>query len=58
MNESEIDYGGWLIEDLRKLQKELIASRDHSESYSDRADLNSQIMKVIAEIIGRGKNEC
>ena len=57
MNESEINYDSWLIEDLRKLQKELIADRDHSESYSDRVELNGQIKKVMAEIILRGKND-
>ena len=57
MDESETDYGSWLIEDLRELRKELIADRDHSESYSDRVELNGQIKKVMAEIILRGKND-
>ena len=59
MDESETDYGSWLIEDLRELRKELIADRDRSESYSDRAQLNGQIMKIIAEItLRRDEDEC
>ena len=44
------DYGGWLTEDLKDHYKELIRSRDRSEMYSERVEVN-KIMKTILEEI-------
>jgi len=44
------DYGGWLDEDLKKLIEELLSSRDRSEEYSDRVDLNHKIAQIRAEL--------
>ena len=46
----EIDYGGWLIEDLKELYSELIKERDRLEDYSDRVQVNQNALRVIAEI--------
>ena len=46
----EIDYGGWLIEDLRELYSELIKERDRMEDYSDRAQTNQNALKIMVEI--------
>ena len=53
-----MDYGSWLIEDLRQHYKELLKERDCTEIYSDRADCNIEALKVMAEIQQREKNEC
>ena len=45
-----MDYGSWLTEDLRDLKDALLRDRDRSESYSDRALLNQQILEIMAEI--------
>jgi len=50
MDEDELDYGGWLEEDLKSLYKDLISRRDRSELYSDRADLNVAALKILAEL--------
>ena len=52
-----IDYGSWLIEDLREFYKETLAERDRAEMYSDRADLNRQALVIMAEIQKRNNNE-
>ena len=57
MNESEPDYGGWLSEDLRDLYKDLIARRDRSEEYSDRADLNRMALKIMGELHKRNNTD-
>ena len=46
----QIDYGGWLTEDLRELYEELIKERDRLEDYSDRAQANQNALIVMAEI--------
>ena len=46
----KMDYGSWLTEDLRDLKDTLLRDRDRSESYSDRALLNQQILEIMAEI--------
>ena len=46
----QIDYGGWLTEDLRELYEELIKERDRLENYSDRAQVNQNALMVMAEI--------
>ena len=51
MNEREIDYGSWLTEDLRDLYKQALKDRDRSWMiYSDRAQLNQQACRIMAEI--------
>ena len=52
---SGIDYGGWLIEDLKDYYKETIKERDRSEEFSDRRDLNKQAMLIMTEILKRRK---
>jgi len=53
----EIDYGGWLIEDLKELYSELIKERDRLEDYSDRVQVNQNALRVMAEIQKRNNNE-
>ena len=53
----EIDYGGWLTEDLRELYDELLKERDRLEDYSDRAQMNQNALRVMAEIQKRNENE-
>ena len=54
---SGIDYGGWLIEDLKDYYKETIKERERSEMFSDRAELNKQAMLIMTEILKRRKEE-
>ena len=53
----QIDYGGWLIEDLRELYEELIKERDRLEDYSDRTQVNENALMVMAEIQKRNTDE-
>ena len=53
----QIDYGGWLIEDLRELYEELIKERDRLEDYSDRAQANQNALIVMAEIQKRNDSD-
>ena len=53
----EIDYGGWLIEDLKELYSELIKERDRLEDYSDRVQVNQNALRVMAEIEKRNNDE-
>ena len=53
----QIDYGGWLIEDLRELYEELIKERDRLEDYSDRAQANQNALIVMAEIQKRNETD-
>ena len=53
----EIDYGGWLIEDLKELYSELIKERDRLEDYSDRVQVNQNALRVMAEIQKRNNDE-
>ena len=53
----QIDYGGWLIEDLRELYEELIKERDRLEDYSDRAQANQNALMVMAEIKKRNETD-
>ena len=52
----EIDYGAWLSEDLKEHYKNLKEQRDHSELYSDRAELNNMMLIVLSEIQSRERN--
>ena len=53
----QIDYGGWLTEDLRELYEELIKERDRLENYSDRAQANQNALMVMAEIQKRNETD-
>ena len=53
----EIDYGGWLTEDLKELYSELIKERDRLEDYTDRAQTNQNALVVMAEIQRRNTDE-
>ena len=50
------NYGGWLTEDLKEHYKNLKEKRDHSELYSDRAELNNIMLNVLSEIQSRERN--
>tara|TARA_B100001996_G_scaffold272413_2_gene213383 strand:- start:180 stop:356 length:177 start_codon:yes stop_codon:yes gene_type:complete len=52
----DIDYGGWLDEDLRDLYKDLMDRRNKSEDYSDRVALNQEGLRVLAELQRRKSN--
>ena len=49
-------FGGWLTEDLKDHYKELMRERDHSELYSDRAELNNMMLIILSEILSRERN--
>jgi hypothetical protein len=53
----QIDYGGWLTEDLKELYEELIKERDRLEDYSDRAQTNQNALIVMAEIQKRNETD-
>ena len=53
----EIDYGGWLTEELKELYSELIKQRDRLEDYTDRAQTNQYALIVMAEIQRRNTDE-
>jgi len=53
----EMDYGGWLSDDLRDLYKDLIHRRDRSEDYSDRVDLNRAALKILGELHKRNDTD-
>lgn len=53
----QIDYGGWLTEDLKELYEELIKERDRLENYSDRAQANQYALIVMAEIQKRNDTD-
>ena len=53
------DYGGWLTEDLKEHYDYLMKQRNHSEPYTDRAELNNMMLTILSEIQSRGRNsEC
>ena len=56
MDEQEINYGGWFIEDLNSHYEELVKDRDRSESYSDRIQLNHLLVRIMAEIQKRNSD--
>ena len=53
----QMDYGGWLTEDLRELYDELLKERDRLEVYSDRAQINQNALIVMAEIQKRNNTD-
>ena len=50
------NYGSWLTEDLKDHYKYLMKQRDHSELYSDRAELNNMMLTILGEIQSRERN--
>ena len=54
--DDEHDYGGWLTEDLKEHYDYLMKQRDHSELYSDRAELNNMMLIILSEIQSRKGN--
>ena len=55
--EIEIDYSGWLTEDLKDFYRETLEERRKVETYSERAQLNQQALLIMAEIQKRNNNE-
>ena len=55
--EIEIDYNGWLTEDLIALHRETLEEKRKVETYSERAQLNQQALLIMAEIQKRNNNE-
>ena len=55
--DEDYDYGSWLTEDLRNLYKQTLWDRDRAELYSDRAQLNQQALRIMAEIQKRNDDE-
>ena len=53
----DIDYGGWLTEDLKSLYDDFLRDRNRCEDYSDRQQLNMIATKVMAELQKRNDNE-
>lgn len=54
--DDDYSFGGWLTEDLKEHYKNLMKQRDHSELYSDRAELNNMMLIVLSEIQSRERN--
>ena len=53
----DIDYGGWLTEDLKELYEELIKERGRLEDYSDRTQANQNALMGMAEIQKRNETD-
>ena len=51
----QIDYGSWLIEDLKSMYKDILRDRDRSEDYSDRQQLNMIATQILAELQKRNE---
>ena len=54
--DDDYDFGAWVTEDLKEYYKDLKKQRDHNELYSDRAELNKMMLKIISEIQSRERN--
>ena len=54
--DEDYDFGAWITEDLKEHYKDLKKRRDYSELYSDRADLNKIMLKILSEIQSRERN--
>ena len=52
-----IDYGGWLTEDLESLMVQLKSQKDNVETYTERVDLNLEMQRVKKELKLRKDNE-
>ena len=44
------NFGGWLTEDLKEHYDYLMKQRNHSELYTDRAELNNMMLTILKEI--------
>jgi predicted metalloprotease with PDZ domain len=53
--EDDYDYGGWLTEDLKEYYDSLMKTRDKTELYSDRVELNKMRKNILREIQSRGR---
>ena len=51
--EDDYDFGGWLTEDLKEHYDYLMKTRDKTELYSDRAELNNMRKIILSEIQSR-----
>ena len=54
---TDIDFRGWLTEDLEDLINQLIKDRTSAETYSDRAELNKSLSIIRRELELRKKHE-
>ena len=54
----DIDYGGWLTEDLKSLYDDILRDRNRCEDYSDRQQLNMIATKILAALQKRNYNYC
>ena len=54
--EDDHDFGGWLTEDLKEHLDYLIKQRNRNEMYSERAELNNMMLKILSEIQLRERN--
>ena len=54
--DNDYNWGAWLIEDLKEHYDYLMKQRNHSELYSDRAELNNMMLIVLSEIQSRERN--
>ena len=53
--DDDYDYGGWLTEDLKEYYDSLMKTRDKTELYSDRVELNKMRKNILREIQSRGR---
>tara|TARA_Y100000992_G_C21175831_1_gene448279 strand:- start:325 stop:495 length:171 start_codon:yes stop_codon:yes gene_type:complete len=51
-----LDFGGWLIEDLKEYRKDLLNERNRTEMYSDRVEINRLVNTITKEIELRERN--
>ena len=51
--EDDYNYGGWLTEDLKEYYDSLMKTRDKTELYSDRVELNKMRKNILSEIQSR-----
>ena len=54
--DDDYDFGAWLTEDLKEHYDYLMKQRDRSEMYSERAELNNMMLKILSEIQLRERN--
>jgi hypothetical protein len=50
------NFGGWLTEDLKEHYDYLMKQRNHSELYTDRAELNNMMLTILSELQSRKRN--
>ena len=54
--DEDYSFGGWLTEDLKEHYDYLMKQRNHSEMYSERAELNNMMIIVLRQIQSRERN--